>query len=199
MNRPLNHPAFRPLKAHLALLGCLVSLLWIIESVNVVFGGALNQFGIVPRTQQGLYGILFAPFLHANFAHLIANTVPLITLGWFVMVRRISDFYRVSLVSMLIGGLGTWLLGSSGTVHIGASGVIFGYFGFLVSRGFFERSAVSVLLSIGIAIAYGSLLWSVLPGQAGISWEGHLSGFIGGLLAARLVARNSKRGRNGTV
>jgi membrane associated rhomboid family serine protease len=180
---------FRELKAHGTILGCLAAIMWATACTDFFLGGSLVRFGIVPRTETGLRGILFAPFLHANFAHLIANTVPFITLGWFVMLRRTSDFYWVSLVSMLVGGLGTWLIASGGTVHIGASGVIFGYLGYLISRGFFERSVLSVLASIAIAFVYGGLLWGVLPGKSGISWEGHLCGFIGGMIAARLIVR----------
>ena len=180
---------FRKLKTHGAILAIFVGAMWAIQCVNFFLGGSLNQFGIVPRTQSGLIGILFAPFLHANFAHLITNTVPFLTLGWFVMLRRTSDFFWVTSVSMLIGGFGTWLIAPSDTVHIGASGVIFGYLGFLISHGYFDRSLLPVLASIAITFLYGSLLWGVLPGQLGISWQGHLFGFIGGVIAARLIAK----------
>lgn len=118
MGRYKTSAVLRELKTHGAILACFVGIMWASECVNFVLGGSLNQFGIVPRTQFGLRGILFAPFLHANFAHLIANTVPFITLGWFVMLRRTSDFYWVTAMSMLVAGLGTWLIASGGTVHI---------------------------------------------------------------------------------
>jgi membrane associated rhomboid family serine protease len=177
----------RELKKHAAILVGIVGAMWIIQFVNFSLDGSLIQFGIVPRTQSGLRGILFAPFLHANFTHLIANTVPFIILGWFVMLRRTGDFFWVTTASMLTGGWGTWLIAPSATVHIGASGVIFGYLGYLISRGYFERRLLPVLTSIAIAFLYGGLLWSVLPGQLGISWQGHLFGFVGGIIAAWLI------------
>lgn len=178
----------REVKAQVAILVCCVGLMWAIEGIDLFLGGALNQLGIIPRSIVGLRGILFAPLLHGNFPHLIANTVPFLTLGWFVMLRRTSDFFWVTAIAMLIGGLGTWLLAPANTVHIGASGVIFGYLGFLISRGYFERRIGSILISLVIGIFYGGLIWGVLPGQIGISWQGHLFGFIGGIVAARLMA-----------
>lgn len=183
----------REVKTQVLILGGFVAVMWGLELLDIFLGGAsgrctgLNQFGIFPRLGIGLRGILFAPFLHGGFAHLIANTVPFITLGWFVMLRRTSDFFGVTAIAMLVGGLGTWVLGSSGC-HIGASGVIFGYLGFLLSRGYFERRMGSMLLSIVILLLYGGLLWGVLPTTPMISWEGHLFGFIGGIVAAKLLA-----------
>ncbi|CAN5329698.1 rhomboid family intramembrane serine protease [soil metagenome] len=187
--RPTGITVLRELKSHGTILAGFIALMWAIECIDTLFGGGLRQFGIRPRTVEGLRGILFAPFLHANFTHLIANTIPFATLGWFVMLRRTRDFFTVSAVAMLVGGFGTWLIAASNSVHIGASGVIFGYLGYLVSRGYFERSLLSVLVSIAIAFLYGGLLWGVLPGKAEISWEGHLFGFIGGMLAARLIVK----------
>lgn len=171
------------------LLG-LVIVLWAIEIVDwLFFGGALNRFGIRPRTVSGLWGILFAPFLHGNFAHLLANTIPLVSLGWLVMLRETGDWLVVSVIAALCSGLGTWLIGAPGSVHIGASGVIFGYFGFLLLRGYFERSVVAIAFSILVTVLYGGIIWGVLPTQPGISWEGHLFGFLGGVLAARLLSK----------
>ena len=178
------------LKQQVIILGGFVALLWGIEILDaLVFRGALNQHGIRPRQLSGLQGILFAPFLHGNFEHLIANTVPLVTLGWFVMVREISDFFVVTLFAGFVGGLGTWLIGASNSVHIGASGLVFGYLGFLLLRGYFERSVVSIALSLLAFVLYGSLILGVLPNQPGISWEGHLFGFVGGALAAKFLAK----------
>lgn len=171
------------------ILGCLVGILWVVTVADFFLHGWLLQYGIVPRTYLGMRGILFAPFLHGNFNHLMANTLPFVSLGWLVMLRRTSDFYWVTLIAILLGGLGVWLIAASDSVHIGASGVIFGYLGFLLSRGYFERSLVSVLASAIVAFIYGGLLWGLLPSQHGISWEGHLSGFIGGMLAARVLMR----------
>lgn len=182
----------RELKTQVKVLGGFVAIMWILEIVDlVVFQGALNAYGILPRHLIGLRGILFAPFLHGNFAHLIANTIPFLTLGWFVMLQETSDFFVVTAITMLVSGLGVWLLGSPG-LHIGASGVIFGYLGFLLLRGYFERNIPSILLSLIVGFLYGGTIWGVLPIQQGVSWEGHLFGFIGGILAARLLTRRKK-------
>ncbi|MGD1897045.1 MAG: rhomboid family intramembrane serine protease [Phormidesmis sp.] len=171
----------------------IVVVLWSIEIVDLIFfNGALNSFGIRPRTLSGLWGILFAPFLHGDFAHLIANTIPLVSLGWLIMLRRADDIVTVSIIAALVGGLGTWLVGSP-AVHIGASGVIFGYFGFLLLRGYFERSLVAIAFSILVTFFYGGIIWGVLPSQPGISWEGHLFGFIGGIIAAKLLSKPRKK------
>ncbi|MBW4493348.1 MAG: rhomboid family intramembrane serine protease [Oscillatoria princeps RMCB-10] len=183
----------RELKTQAVILGGFVATLWILEIVDwFILGGALNLYGIVPRRLIGLRGILFAPFLHGNWNHLMANTIPFVTLGWLTMLRETRDFFTVSALGALVSGLGVWLLGAPG-LHIGASGVIFAYLGFLLLRGYFERNLPSILLSAIACFFYGSLLWGVLPQQAGISWQGHLFGFIGGALAARLLARHSQR------
>jgi membrane associated rhomboid family serine protease len=142
----------------------------------------------VPRTLEGLRGIVFAPFIHANVAHLVANTVPLLVLGWLVLLRDARHFIPVTLLSMLGAGLCAWLLGAPGSVHIGASGVVFGYFGFLLLAGWFARSLASIAISAVVTIAWGGLVLGVLPGQPGISWQAHLGGFIGGALAAKWLA-----------
>lgn len=182
----------RELKTQGTILGGLVGVMWAIEIVDIALGGALNSFGIRPHSLIGLRGILFAPLLHGSFAHLIANTIPFLILGWFVMLQETSDFFIVTAITMLVGGLGTWLFGSANSVHIGASGVIFGYLGFLLARGYFQRNIPSIFLAIIVGFFYGGAIWGVLPTQVGISWEGHLFGFIGGILAARLFAKPKK-------
>ena len=180
----------RELKTQAIVLGGFIALIWTLEIVDLVFlRGALDAYGIRPRSIIGLRGILFAPFLHGGLAHVLANTIPFLTFGWLIMLRETSDFFVVTAVTMLTSGLGVWLIGSPYTIHIGASGLIFGYFGFLLLRGYFERSFSAILISLIVGLLYGSLIWGVLPLQVGISWQGHLFGFLGGALAARLLAR----------
>jgi len=175
-------------KAQATILGGFAGLLWLIQIVNAfVFRGALVGLGIVPRTLGGLTGIFFAPFLHGSFAHLIANTVPLVVLGWFVMLRRKRDLLTVSLLAGLVGGLGTWLLAPALSVTVGASVLIFGYLGYLLSRGIFERRFWPIVGSVLVFFLYGTALFGVLPGAIGISWQAHLFGLLGGVLAARLM------------
>lgn len=184
----------RELKTHAVVLGGFIALIWALEIVDLLFlGGALNAYGIRPRSIIGLRGILFAPFLHGGLAHLTANTIPFLTFGWLIMLRETSDFFVVTAVTMITSGLGVWLFGSPYTIHIGASGLIFGYFGFLLLRGYFERSVPAIFLSLVVGLLYGGMIWGVLPLQFGISWQGHLFGFIGGGIAARLLARRKQR------
>ena len=193
MSNPEAKAITRELQSHAAILGGFVSLLWTIEIVDVfVFRGALNSYGVRPRSIDGLEGILFMPFLHGSFAHLASNTLPFLTFGWLIMLRKISDFFVVSAVTMLVSGLGVWLTGAPNSVHIGASGLIFGYFGFLLLRGLFERSFTSLLISLTVVFFYGSLIWGVLPSQPGVSWQAHFFGFAGGVLAAQLVGRQKR-------
>ncbi|MCA9934787.1 MAG: rhomboid family intramembrane serine protease [Anaerolineales bacterium] len=178
------------LKTQAIILGGFVLAFWLFEIVDeLFFHNALNGLGVQPRTLEGLRGILLAPFLHGNFAHLAANTIPFVVLGWFVTMQGLREFWVVTVVTAVISGMGMWLFGSNGSVHIGASGLIFGYFGFLLLRGYFERSVSAILWAIVVFLLYGGMMWGVLPGRIGISWQAHLFGFIGGGLSAYLLAR----------
>jgi membrane associated rhomboid family serine protease len=175
------------IKTQILILGTLVGIMWGLEILDTfVFRHELDTLGILPRNPIGLRGILFAPFLHGSFAHLAANTVPFIVLGWLIMAQSISNFAIVSVTCMLVGGLGTWLFGAT-ALHIGASGVIFGYLGFLLARYYFDRRLSSGIIALFVGCTYGSVLWGVLPSLPGISWEGHLFGFLGGILAAKFA------------
>jgi membrane associated rhomboid family serine protease len=182
----------RELKTQGKILGGTVALIWATGIVNFILGRALNVYGIVPHNPIGLRGILFAPFLHGSIGHLIANTVPFLVLGWFVMLQETSEFFIVSAITMLVSGLGVWVFGSPNSVHIGASGLVFGYLGFLLFRGYFQRNFTSIFLALIVGFLYGGTIWGVLPIQYGVSWQGHLFGFIGGAIAARFLSRHKK-------
>ncbi|WP_236519610.1 rhomboid family intramembrane serine protease [Sandaracinus amylolyticus] len=185
----------RELKLHGLVLAILVAVLWAEEIVDVFLGGYLDAFGIRPREIAGLIGIPLSPFLHAGFPHLIANTVPLIVLGWFVMLRETWHFFAVSAAVIVLGGLGVWMFGQTGSVHIGASGLVFGWLGYLLLGGWFERRVSTILGSLLVAVLYGGLVWGVLPGTPGVSWEAHLFGFLAGALMAWVLARREKAAR----
>jgi len=175
----------KSVKTQITTLGTTLGAFWVAFVMNAMLGGALDQFGVIPRTTDGLRGILFAPFLHGNLNHLVANTIPFLALGWMVMLRDARHFLPVTLFSMLGAGLMAWTLGAPGSVHIGASGVVFGYLGFLLLAGVYTRSFWSLVLSLVTAVLWGGLVLGIAPGQAGISWQAHLGGFVGGILAAR--------------
>lgn len=183
----------REIKRQAMTLGVIVAIFWLVEILDwIFFHGSLDTLGVRPRSLIGLRGILFAPFLHANLGHLLANTFPFLILGWFVLVRRERDFVVVSVIAAVVSGLGIWLIGPSRSIHIGASGIIFGYFGYLLLRGYFERSLSSVLWSVLVVFLYGGMLFGVIPRAAGVSWQAHLFGFIGGGLAAYLLVNRGR-------
>lgn len=169
-----------------------VPFLFVIEVLDRWTGSRLDLIGgIEPHRVQGLDGVLFSPFLHAGFDHLYSNSVPLILLGTFVLAAGAQRFLLSTLVIMLVSGLGVWFTGSPNSVVVGASGVIFGYLGLLMARGVVERSWWNVAVGLLIALLYGWQLIGVLPTDAQVSWQGHLFGFIGGLVAAVLFRRRS--------
>jgi len=164
-----------------------VVLIWALEIVDALAGNALDQYGVHPRTDEGLLGILLAPLLHGGWAHLIGNTVPALVLGFLALVSGIGRGIAATAIIWLVGGLGVWLVGDAHSVHLGASVLIFGWLVYLMARGVFSRRLRDIALGVLLFLAYGTVLLGVLPGQPGISWEGHLFGAIGGALAAMLL------------
>lgn len=169
----------------------LIGLLWIILLLSAIF--PLQNFGIVPRTLTGLPGILFAPFLHANVSHLAANTVALLVLGLILFTLEGPRMFGITAVIIFFGGLGTWLIGRGGSIHLGASGLIYGIFGYVLSAGIFKRSIASIIGAIVVLLLYGGMIWGVLPSQTGVSWEGHLCGFLAGVGDAKFRWESSDR------
>lgn len=173
-----------------SIIGGFLAVMWALELVDWLLPGQpFDAWGIRPRDTDALGGILFAPFLHLNFAHLVANSIPFAILGWLLMFRSTRDFFRVFIVTMLFAGAGTWLFGSPGTIHIGASGIVFGFIGFLLTRGAFEKSVLWLVVGIVVAIVYGGALWSLVFVAKGVSWSGHFFGLVGGVFAAWQISK----------
>lgn len=171
-----------------------VPILFVIELVDMQLDGRLDQTGgIEPRSPAGLDGVIFAPLLHGDYAHLVGNSIPLILMGTFVLAAGGSRFLASTVLIALVSGVGVWFFGHAGTVTVGASGVIFGYLGVLLMRGLVEHSWWNIAVGLLIALLYGWQLIGVLPMDERISWQAHLFGFIGGLFAAIVFRR---RGRN---
>lgn len=166
-----------------------VALLYVVEAINSADHGKLSlDDGVHPREVSGLWGILWAPALHASWSHLAGNTLPVLLLGFLTLLSGIGRGLAVTAVVWVVAGLGQWLTGGSHSSHIGASVLIFGWLAYLLVRGLFNRSLWQIVLGLALLAAYGSVLWGVLPGQPGISWQGHLFGAIGGVLAAAMFA-----------
>jgi membrane associated rhomboid family serine protease len=176
-------------RAHgLLFVGAMAAVMWVVEVINALDGYALDSGGIRPRATDGLDGIVFAPFLHASWGHLVGNTIPFLVLG---VVVALSGFARVALVTIIVavvGGLGTWLIAPSNTLHIGASGIVFGYAAYLVARGFSTRRPLHLVTGALVVIVWGTTLLSGLVPHDGISWQGHLFGAIGGFVAAAVLS-----------
>lgn len=171
------------------LVDCVI-LAWIVSLMNMLLlGNGLGKiFGIRPRQPIGLLGVVFSPLLHRDIGHLVANTLPFLVLGWFILVQGelqgSRNFYTITITILLIGGLGTWLFGRN-AIHLGASGLIFGYIGFLLINGYAVPTLITVGFAIIVFMMYGAQLWSMLPSthENTVSWEGHLFGFAGGIAA----------------
>ena len=182
-----------------------VVLLWIIELFDSLSGHHLDNNGIRPLETDGLLGIIFAPLLHSNWQHLMANTGPALVLGFLMTLAGMSRFIFATAIIWILGGFGTWLIGNIGaptfngmqveTNHIGASGLIFGWLTFLIVFGFFTRKVWEIVVGVIVLVIYGSVLLGALPGTLGVSWQGHLCGGIAGVLAAYMLSGPERKAR----
>jgi membrane associated rhomboid family serine protease len=167
----------------------LLAVMWVIQAVNANMGEILDQdYGIVPRTAHGLIGIAAAPWLHASWQHIEGNSLPFLVLATLAAWRGLGRFALASLIIIVVAGLGTWLISPAG-VTIGASGWILGLFTYTVARGFFQRRLADVITALIAGALYWGIIFDVLPQGGGISWQDHLSGAIGGLVAAFVLCR----------
>lgn len=161
------------------------ALIWAVSLYALYVDRSLAfDLALVPRRVDGLPGILTAPLVHGSFAHLAANTVPLLILGGMVAIRGVARYLTVTLAVAVLGGLGVWALARN-AAHVGASGLIFGYFGFLVARGYYDRSPGAIAVSVVVAVVYGGMIAGVLPREGQVSWEAHLFGLLAGGVCAR--------------
>jgi membrane associated rhomboid family serine protease len=184
--------AFHAVRRAAFLLALLIAALWLLEAVDTARAHALDPYGVTPRNPDELPQIFTAPFLHASFDHVAGNTLPLFVLGFLTAVSGIGRFLMVSLIVILVSGLGVWFVAAPKTVHLGASGLIFGYFGYLVLRALFDRRLRDLLVGIVVVAVYGfAVLAGVVPGTPGISWEAHFFGLIGGGIAAWVLRRKT--------
>lgn len=194
LSRPRStRPTF--LRAGLWSIG-FVAFLWALEVVDTATGHQLDRLGIRPRTDVGLIGIVFAPVLHFGWAHLEANTLPALVLSFFVLVSGIGRGVAATVVIWVVGGIGVWLISPTNSITGGASILIFGWLVYLIVRGLFSRRVGQIAIGVIFLVVYGGLLFGALPGQEGVSWQGHLFGGIGGGIAAWLLNDPSEKKRD---
>jgi len=166
-------------------LTALILLLWAIEYIDAALipEFPLGIFGIHPRRIFGLIGIPLMPFLHSDYGHVAGNTFGLIIFGITIIWQDRHEFWVVFIAVALVSGLGIWLMGESGSIHIGASGVVYGFFGYLLALGYFERSFSSIIRACILLFFFNGLLW-IDTTEVGISWEAHLFGLLSGIWVA---------------
>ena len=177
--------SLRKFRDALIVMGVFLAVIWILQVANWADGYRLDsEFGILPEHVSRLGDIFTAPFLHFSWQHIEGNSVPLFVLGVLAAYRSIGRFLLVTLIVAVTSGMAVWLFQSGNELTVGASGLIFGYFGYVLVRGFFDRS----LVDIGVGLVAGALYWTILevaiPGTPGVSWIGHAGGLVGGVLAA---------------
>jgi membrane associated rhomboid family serine protease len=168
-------------------IGAMAAVMWVLEIADQVTGADLDQYGIEPRDVDGLVGIVASPFLHGDFGHLIGNTVPFLVLGAAIAFSGLARVAATTVIVAVVGGVGTWLVAPEGTEHIGASGIVFGYATYLIGRGFYSRNLLHLAVGVIVIGVYGTTLLFGLVPTPGVSWQGHLFGGIGGLVAARVL------------
>jgi membrane associated rhomboid family serine protease len=180
----------------LQLLLAMVLLMWVLETVDAVVDHRLDRLGIEPREADGLDGVVAAPFLHVGFGHLLANTIPFAAMGFVIALEGPWRLLAVTAIAAVVCGLGTWLTAPADTIHLGASGVVFGYATYLIARGWFNRRPLEIAIGIVVAVLWGGALLAGLEPREGISWQGHLFGAIGGVVAASTLRVRRDAGRS---
>lgn len=190
--RPTTVERRTPVGESLVTMTALTGLLWVMEVVDVLSGHRLDELGVRTRDWSDLWSVLTLPLAHANWSHLIANTLPFFVLGLLVLASATWREFVIGLVFIVLtSGLAAWLLSEPFTNTVGASGVVFGWLTYLLVRGFYTGRLSQILIAVAVFFAFGALLWGVLPGTPGVSWQGHLGGAIGGVLAARHLHKRS--------
>ena len=194
-------PPFDPTSwggALIVLLG-VAGVLWAVQILNAAKGYSLDRFGLRPRRIDGLWGIVTEPFLHASYGHLVSNTVPLVMVGWVLMLSGVRTWLTVSALVLVLGGLATWLVAPAGFI-VGASALIFGWLGYLIARAYFSRKLRWIVVAALVLFFFGTLLSSLLPSfDSNVSWQSHVCGFGAGIVAGAVLhprrAKTPKRPR----
>jgi membrane associated rhomboid family serine protease len=198
VNRELEPAAGQNASSGFVLVAAMAGLMWVVEVLDAILPAELDRNGIRPRDGDGLLGIVAAPFLHGGFGHLLANTIPFLLLGVVIALGGALRVLAVTVIVAVVGGAATWLLGPDNTIHIGASGIVFGYAGYLVARFFYTRNPLHLAAGVAVVAVWGTTLVAGFVPTPGVSWQGHLFGAVGGLVAARALHRRPPAGDAGS-
>jgi membrane associated rhomboid family serine protease len=164
------------------------AVLWIVQIVNAQDDYRLDRFGVRPREVDGLWGVLTMPFLHASYHHMLSNTVPLVLIGWVLLLAGLRVWAVVTAIVVLGGGMLTWLVGPAHTVIVGASAMIFGWLGYLLARAYFSRRLKWIVVAVLVLVFFGTLLFGLFPTlHSDVSWQAHVCGFVAGIGAGALL------------
>ena len=201
-----SEPPFDPTSwsGALVVMCVVVAGLWGIQIANASDDYGFNRFGLQPRTVSGLWGVLAQPLLHQSYGHLLSNTVPLLAIGWTLLLSGVRVWLFVTAAVIVLGGFATWLVAPSDTVIVGASGLVFGWLGYLLARAYFTRRFKWILTAVALLVFFGTLLGSLLPTvDTHVSWQSHLCGFLAGVFVGWLLhprtAGNAARNRRPPV
>lgn len=183
--RPFDPPTWG---GALIVMAAVAALLWVVQILNAADDYQLDRFGVRPREVDGLWGVVTMPFLHSSYAHLLSNTIPLVLIGWVLMLAGLSTWATVTSIVMVGGGALTWLAGPGGTVIVGASALIFGWLGYLLARAYFSRRLKWIAVAVLVLVFFGTLLFGLFPTlNSDVSWQAHVCGFAAGIGAGALL------------
>lgn len=168
----------------------MLALMWALYAIDFLLLN-ISYWGIYPRSIQGLLGIISAPWLHHSLYHLISNSVPFVILGTLVQWQNPGNFWRITILIIIGGGIGTWLFGSAGN-HLGASGLVFGYWAYLITSAYYQRTFKAIAVAVITILLYGGLLFGLLDLRTHISWTGHIFGMIAGFFAAKWCVSHAR-------
>jgi membrane associated rhomboid family serine protease len=189
VRRGKSEPPFDPTSwgGALVLMLSAAAVLWVVQFVNAAQHYSLDRFGLRPRRIDGLWGVVTEPFLHTGYGHLFSNTVPLVLIGWVLLLSGLRAWLMVTALVIVIGGLATWLVAPSGLI-VGASGLVFGWLGYLLARAYFSRKLKWIVVAVLVLFFFGTLLVSLLPSfESNVSWQAHVCGFGAGVVAGALL------------
>jgi membrane associated rhomboid family serine protease len=172
----------------LIVMCAVAALIWIVQVVNASDDYRLDRFGVKPRQAEGLWGVVTMPFLHSSYGHLVSNTLPLVLIGWVLLLSGLRIWAVVTAFVVLAGGLLTWLVAPGHSVIVGASGMIFGWLGYLLARAYFSRRVRWIVVAVLVLLFFGTLLFGLFPHlNSDTSWQAHVCGFVAGVGAGALL------------